>query len=194
MERDGVARFVRCLRSRAKPERLRRFVATGLPFRYFKAPLERILVNCGGGKWKGKGIEDSGFGGGVAKKEGKISVDASAVPSAAKGLSFIFSRVGTFAYTFPMKPFASGYTVRMYFSETDTNAAAGTRLFNVDINGKRVLEEFDIFAAAGGNAKAVMKEFPRVVPDKDGNIVINFRPGKTGEPRVSGIEVVPAGE
>ena len=144
-------------------------------------------------KWKGKGIEDSGFVGGVAKKEGKISVDASAVPSAAKGLSFIFSRVGTFAYTFPMKPFASGYTVRMYFA-TDTNAAADTRFFNVDINGKRVLEEFDIFAAAGGNAKAVMKEFPRVVPDKDGNIVINFRPGKTGEPRVSRIEVVPAGE
>jgi beta-galactosidase/beta-glucuronidase len=168
--------------------------ATGLPFRYFNAPLERILVNCGGGKWKGKGIEDSGFVGGVAKKEGKISVDVSAVPSVAKGLSFIFSRVGTFAYTFPMKPAASGYKVRMYFAETDANAAAGTRLFNVDINGKPALADFDIFAAAGGNAKAVMKEFPRVVPSKDGNIVISFRPGKTGEPRVSGIEVVPAWE
>jgi hypothetical protein len=170
------------------------WTATGLPFRYFNVPLDQILVNCGGGKWKGKGIEDLGFVGGVAKKEGKISVDTSATPSAPKGLSYNFSRVGTFAYTFPMKPGTSGYKVRIYFAETDTNAGAGTRLFNVDINGKPALKEFDIFTAAGGNAKAVMKEFSRVMPDRDGNIVISFRPGKAGEPKVSGIEVLPAGD
>jgi hypothetical protein len=57
-----------------------------------------------------------------------------------------------------------------------------------------VLKEFDIFAAAGGNCRAVMKEFPGILPDKDGNIVINFRPGKAGEARVSGIEVLPQGQ
>jgi hypothetical protein len=80
----------------------------------------------------------------------------------------------------------------MYFVETDENSAAGTRLFNVDINGQTVLKEFDIFTAAGGRARAVMKEILSIMPDKDGNIVMNFRPGKAGEARVSGIEIVPA--
>ena len=165
--------------------------ATGLPFKYFNAPLSQILVNCGGGKFHAKGIEDSGFVGGVGKKDAKIMVDTSATPSVPKGLSFMFSRFGTFVYTFPMKPSPKGYLVRMYFVETDEDAAAGTRLFNVDINGQHVLKEFDIFTAAGGKARAVMKEVHGIMPDKDGNIVMNFRPGKIGEARVSGIEIVP---
>lgn len=166
--------------------------ATGLPFKYFNAPLSQILVNCGGGKFHAKGIEDSGFVGGVGRKDAKTKVDTSAAPLTPKGLSYMFSRLGAFAYTFPMKPAPKGYRVRMYFVETDENAAAGTRLFNVDINGQSVLKEFDIFSAAGGKARAVMKEVPGIMPDKDGNIVMNFRPGKAGEASVSGIEIVPA--
>ena len=165
--------------------------ATGLPFKYFNTPLSQVLVNCGGGKFHAKGIEDAGFVGGVGKKDAKIKVDTSATPAVPKGLAFMFSRFGTFTYTFPMKPSPKGYRVRMYFVETDENAAAGTRLFNVDINGQPMLKEFDIFVAAGGKAKAVMKEAHGIMPDKDGNIVINFRPGKAGEARVSGIEIVP---
>jgi len=166
--------------------------ATGLPFKYFNAPLSQVIVNCGGGKFHAKGIEDAGFVGGVGKKDTKIKVDTSATPAVPKGLAFMFSRFGTFTYTFPMKPAPKGYRVRMYFVETDEDAAARTRLFNVDINGQPALKEFDIFAAAGGKAKAAMKEFTGITPDKDGNIILNFRPGKAGEARVSGIEIVPA--
>ena len=67
----------------------------------------------------------------------------------------------------------------------------GKRLFAIDINDKPVLENFDIFVAAGGRNKAVMKEFPGVMPGKDGAIRVHFRPGSADQPKVHGIEVEP---
>ncbi len=40
-------------------------------------------------------------------------------------------------------------------------SAKGKRVFNVTINGTKVLSNFDIFAAAGGEFKAVDKTFTR---------------------------------
>ena len=67
----------------------------------------------------------------------------------------------------------------------------GKRLFGIDINDKPFLENFDIFVAAGGRNKAVMKEFQGVMPGKDGAIRIHFRPGSADQPKVHGIEVGP---
>ena len=67
----------------------------------------------------------------------------------------------------------------------------GKRLFGIDINDRPVLENFDIFVAAGGMNKAVMKEFPGIMPEKDGAIRIHFRPGSADQPKVHGIEVGP---
>ena len=39
-------------------------------------------------------------------------------------------------------------------------SAKGKRVFNVAINGAKVLSKFDIFAAAGGEFEAVDETFP----------------------------------
>jgi len=72
--------------------------------------------------------------------------------------------------------------------------AKGKRVFNVDINGRSALKDFDIAAAAGGRNKAVMKEIPNIMPDKDGNIIINLRKGPADLPKINGIEILQAGD
>ena len=80
------------------------------------------------------------------------------------------------------------YTVRLHFAEIYWNGP-GRRLFNVAINGTQVLTNFDIFAAAGGKDRAIVKPF-NAVADAQGTITI----ASTTVPnnaKVSGIEVLP---
>ena len=59
--------------------------------------------------------------------------------------------------------------------------------------GVPVLTNFEIFAAAGGVNKAVVKDFPGILPNKNGNIVISFAatPGSPDQnAKVSGIEIL----
>lgn len=53
------------------------------------------------------------------------------------------------------------YTVRLYFSETG-NQDAGQRVFDVKLQGKTVLENFDIIKEAPGPGRAVVKQFKGV--------------------------------
>jgi len=53
------------------------------------------------------------------------------------------------------------YTVRLYFSETE-NQDAGRRVFDVKLQGKTVLENFDIIKEAPGPGRAVVKQFKGV--------------------------------
>jgi hypothetical protein len=67
----------------------------------------------------------------------------------------------------------------------------GERKFNVAINGKPVLTDFDIARAAGAGDKAVVREFDGILPNEDGNVVIRLSRGSAGEPVISGIEILP---
>ena len=100
-------------------------------------------------------------------------------------------RWGECLYTLPMKPLDAGhaYTVRLHFAET-TFDAAGKRIFNVEINGRPALTDFDVFRDAGGKDKALVKEFPGVTPDGNGNILIRMRNGSADKPEINGIEVI----
>jgi hypothetical protein len=77
--------------------------------------------------------------------------------------------------------------VRLHFAELE-NRRPGERVFHVSINGRRVLENFDIAAAASGPYRAITKEFP--VDPSAAKIAITFQ-GEEGEPCISGLEVVP---
>jgi uncharacterized membrane protein (Fun14 family) len=59
----------------------------------------------------------------------------------------------------------------------------------VDINGHRVLADYDI-AAEAGKDKAVVKDFQGISPDVGGNIVIAFTRGSAGEPKICGIQII----
>jgi len=57
------------------------------------------------------------------------------------------------------------YTVRLAFADLSNNSR-GKRVFDVKIQGKTVLRNFDVVKEAGGARKAIVKEFPNVKVDE----------------------------
>ena len=86
--------------------------------------------------------------------------------------------------------------MRLHFAELFDDQV-GERIENVTINGKPALTKFDILAAAGAINKAVVKDFPDVMPDAQGNIVVRISaaPGSPDQnAKICGIEILPTGD
>jgi beta-galactosidase len=66
--------------------------------------------------------------------------------------------------------------------------AAGVREFDVLANGKTVLKRFDVFAAAGGKLRGVIRSFD--AKSQDDGILIEFRP-KTGNALITALSIAP---
>jgi Malectin domain len=81
------------------------------------------------------------------------------------------------------------YLVRLHFAETYAPFVAGSRQFNVSINGTSVLTNFDIYAASGGTNKAVVREFLQN-SQSGGSMVIDFSHGAADNPQINGLEVI----
>jgi beta-galactosidase len=96
-------------------------------------------------------------------------------------------REGQFSYRVPVPD--GKYEIVLHFAEP-TAVAAAERLFDVSVNGKRVLKHVDVFAIAGGKLKAV----DRTVQAKarEGTLLIEFQPVK-GQAVVSALSITPAG-
>jgi len=80
------------------------------------------------------------------------------------------------------------YTVKLFFAET-TNLEPGDRLFDIDIQEKQVLHNFDIVKEAKGAKKQIVKSFKGIkVKDK---LIIQCKSSTPGKPPLlSGIEVI----
>jgi hypothetical protein len=81
------------------------------------------------------------------------------------------------------------FTVRLYFVEPQ-HTAAESRVFDVALQGKPVLTNFDIFVAAQGRMKCLVKEFTDVQLDGDCTLTFTTHHGQT---LLSGIELVSTG-
>jgi len=88
-----------------------------------------------------------------------------------------------------MFPVTTGqqYKVRLYFAET-AFTAANLRKFNIAIEGTTVQVDLDIFAAAAGKDKALMREFTVVMADA--NLNIDLPHGTVNNPALRGIEII----
>lgn len=107
-----------------------------------------------------------------AVNQADVSVDTSA-PHAAPADVYKTERYAKdFTYAFEV-PQGQRYTVRLHFAEIFDNGA-GARLENVSINRRQVLTNLDIFAAAGGKNKALVKEFQNIRPNRRGQISIHI--------------------
>ncbi|GEM_PF-1129347 len=93
---------------------------------------------------------------------------------------------GTFSYIFDNLP-VGDYDVTLYFTEPVANNA-GDRLFDVTAEGVLVLNDFDIFATAGGKNIAVTQTFTSTV--NDGQLNIDFTSVTNTFSFVSAVEVV----
>ncbi|MGW6443409.1 malectin domain-containing carbohydrate-binding protein [Lentzea sp. NPDC055074] len=89
------------------------------------------------------------------------------------------------------------YELRLYFLDWYFTRP-GQRIFDVDVNGTRVLQDFDIVGTAveaGADAPltafGVEKDFA-VTADEDGAVRIDFVRGKVNQPQVNAIVLVPA--
>lgn len=109
-------------------------------------------------------------------------------------------RAGDFSYDIPLKP--GVYELRLYFAETtygpNTLAGGGesSRIFNVDLNGRRILSEFDPLADAGANDTADVRVFDDVTPAPDGRLHLHFSKyqGPTpsqDEPILNALQITP---
>jgi hypothetical protein len=136
---------------------------------------------------------DTCFSGGRAVKTTKGTV-RDAQPMAGDEELYLRGREGrSFSYSIPVTP--GLYSLRLKFAEMKY-AWFFQRPFNLDINGRRVLSNFDVCQAAGGFGKAYEKVFRYLVPDGDGRLVLNFSGGwepaqKSNEAIVQAIEILP---
>jgi prepilin-type processing-associated H-X9-DG protein len=124
---------------------------------------------------------DAGFTGGAASAaSGDVlgTDDDALFNSVHSGASFTFSRA-----------VANGnYTLWLEFADA-TSTAAGQRTFDAFAEGGQILDDFDIFASAGGVAQtAVVKRFD--VNIADGKIDLAFQ-GVAGDATVSAIVLAP---
>ena len=79
-------------------------------------------------------------------------------------------REGDFSYRVPVPD--GRYRVTILFQEPSATIA-GERMFDVAVNGKAVLQGFDIFAAAGGKLKSIDRTFNAEA--QGGYLLITFR-------------------
>ncbi|MBC7883172.1 MAG: malectin [Anaerolineae bacterium] len=93
----------------------------------------------------------------------------------------------SFGYSIPLVN--GSYTLNLYFAEI-FYSSTGQRVFNVAAQGKTVLGNFDIVAAAGGANRAIVKSIPVTVTN--GVLSVNLT-GVVASPKISAIEVVGAG-
>lgn len=108
---------------------------------------------------------------------------------------FETSRVGDFAYNIPLT--RGNYELRLYFAETiygpDTTTGGGeaSRIFDVTLNGRTILSNFDVTSDAAGEGVADIRVFENVSPAPDGCLHLRFE-RKTSDPFVNAIEIDPA--
>ena len=154
-----------------------------------------MQLNTGG--WAvGTYMNSSFVAGGNTNAHYHVRIDTSGVTNPAPQQVYDTERWGSAAWTITGLNPGAGYNVRLHFAENTYNAP-NARAFNVSINSAQVLTNFDIFATAGAQAKAVTEEF-YTLADENGIIVLATSNGTTAasgvdlNPSISGIEIIPA--
>jgi len=149
--------------------------------------ITNIEINAGGPA-VGPFLADQDFNGGATINHAN-PITVGGVTNPAPVAVYQSARVGNFTYTIPGFAPGSSQTVRLHFAETFFNTA-GSRTFNVSINGIQALTNFDIFATAGAQNKAVIEPFTQPANSR-GQYVIQFT-SVINQSLVSAIEITPA--
>jgi beta-glucanase (GH16 family) len=135
-------------------------------------------------------VADTNFVGGTIAAVSTATIDLSHVTNPAPQAVYQHERYGNVKYTFSGLTASASYKVRLHWAEIYFNAA-NDRKFNVFVNGTQVLTNFDIFASAGGENIAIVREY--TVTPVAGSIGLVFTNGGVGtvdQAKIDGIEVI----
>jgi hypothetical protein len=145
-----------------------------------------LRINSGGGA-EGSFAADTYFSDGETDST-TLPIDTSDATNPAPQEVYQSERWGSsFSYTIPNLTVGASYIVRLHFAETQWSSP-GQRKFHVFINGKQVLNDFDIVAAAGAPFKANVQQLTTVA-DNGGQITIQYLQGSSHLPKSCGIEI-----
>ncbi len=150
-----------------------------------------IRVNAGGPAYTDSAAHtwsaDTGYNTGSAASTGS-GIAGTSDPTLYKTERWDASASPELTYSFSVPN--GGYTVNLHFAEIYSGAFhTGGRVFNVSIDGARVLTNYDIYADVGANT-ATVKTFPTNVTG--GVLTVSF--GHVVEdPKVSAIEIIGSG-
>ncbi len=126
-------------------------------------------INCGGGAVSPFAADQFSTGGSTYATSNAVST--AGVTNAAPAAVYQTERFGNHSYTFGNLTPGSSYTVRLHFAEVYFTSA-GSREFNVLVNGTQVLTNLDIFATAGAN-HALVRDFSSTA-SSSGQITIQY--------------------
>jgi uncharacterized repeat protein (TIGR02543 family) len=151
-------------------------------------PTAIYRINCGSSSAVSPFTADQYASGGTQRTVTN-TITVSGITNPAPTAVYQSERYGNTTYTLPSLTAGSQYTVRLHFAEL-YQTATGKRKFNVAINGTAVLSNFDIYATAGTNYKAVLREFTATA-NASGQIVVALTT-VTDNATISGIEILTA--
>jgi hypothetical protein len=146
----------------------------------------RSFVDHAGKLWKA----DAWFAGGTAVKSAVQHIGRTQNPD-----FYRTSRQGQFRYDIPLK--TGIYELRLHFAETvyglesGAGDGEGNRLMTVRVNGRTLLNRFDIVADAGASRTADVKVFTGIQPARDGLLHLEFSAEFGKQAILSAIEILP---
>jgi fibronectin type 3 domain-containing protein len=156
------------------------------------APVLGSLVTAisAGGPASGSFLADTDFSGGTVSGGTTATINTNGVTNPPPQSVLQHGRYGNSTYTITGLTAGTTYVVRLDFVEYIYNAA-GSRVFNVAINGTQVLSNFDIWSAAGGENILVAKTFTATA-SSTGSITISFT-SVVNNAMINGIEIYTQG-
>jgi hypothetical protein len=127
--------------------------------------------------------------------EGRIALIGNTEPGSKVPALYTGERYGNFSYAIPVTP--GSYTVKLHFLESFFSPVVasascrgvGCRVFDVTCNGVMLLPDFDIFQAAPGAFRPVVREFHGLRPNGQGKLLLSFAP-KVNYAEVRAVEVI----
>ncbi len=146
-----------------------------------------IIRTNAGGPTVGSFLADQGFYDVGTAYNSPNTINTTGVANAAPAAVYQTMRYGVMVYTLPNAESLHTYTARLHFAETQATGT-GQRVFTIYNAGYPVLSSFDIFAAAGGAFKPVVRDV-LVSANAHGQVQLAFHAG-TGQPAISGIEIL----
>jgi hypothetical protein len=158
------------------------------------SPCSILCIDSGSTMGVSPFVADEDFSGGTTVNQAN-AINTSEVTNPAPVAVYQTARIAvanaggpgtTFSYTIGGFTANSIHLLRLHFCETFFTAA-GSRVFNVSINGVQVLTDFDVFAAAGGENIANIQQFTEAA-NAGGQYVITFV-SVTNNALISGIEI-----